>query len=173
MDLKFRNSNDKQRIARSLQSFVRRSRFTFDLVDAGERLLRIYKVRLRTRRYYCGNHPNVCNVDNGRKHPKALFLEGADWVDFNDRLNDILDKAGIECKITSMWSRWIIRNWDVRRWVYPSVPPRNEFSNYEWDLRNDEDLFTKGSGKPEVSDFPYGTPGIHTRAKYYAATRTS
>jgi hypothetical protein len=52
---------------------------------------------LKSSKEYCGQHAFACEIANpgrallGVKERKGKWLEGADWVAFNDMVNDILD----------------------------------------------------------------------------------
>lgn len=79
-------------------------------------LVNIQQVRLRASKAYCGSHPCGCEGDPKKRDKKAAHLEGADWVEFNDRLNTVLDGLGAHARIES--SQVHLREAGKRRVVY-------------------------------------------------------
>ncbi len=87
------------------------SRFTIHDLDVGmfrracghAVSLNIMGVRLLRKKFYCGQHAGPCQVRFGGNPPHKLsyILEGADWVGFNDMLNDVCDEYRIEADIWS------------------------------------------------------------------------
>ena len=95
---------------------------------------------------------------------KAKFLEGADWVEFNDMLNNICDKLGISANISS--SVCIVRKGNLRRTIYGSYRLRPH-GNYQWNYNEkDEAWLDNLYGGAMISDFPEGTPGIYEAIDY-------
>jgi len=114
---------------------LKRSRFDVPAYNvhysnAGDRCrhgrLRIYGIRLKARKPYHGAGPVPSSQAmmrrgwgrGGRKIAKMSFLEGADWVEFNDLLNDFCDELGICANIFSKVCS-IRRGW-FRRIAYES-----------------------------------------------------
>lgn len=65
---------------------------------------RLKLIRLRQPKDYCGQHAFSCAVANpGRrqKHRHYSYLEGADWVAFNDMINDVLDDLNLSAEVWS------------------------------------------------------------------------
>jgi len=124
--------------------------------------LTFHEIRLKESKIYCGNHPAGCEIIPGRKPSKRNFLEGADWVAWNDLLNDIADELRLDCDIASSTV-------DIRR-------GRNRRTNYDadWSSENtitgvfelwekigwDRDYIDNLGGQPMQSAYPAGTPGI-------------
>lgn len=123
-------------------------------------------VRLREKKGYCGNHPNACVLQ--RKHKTMNYLEGADWVGFNDMLNDVLDNLKISADVAS--THVIIRKGPARCIEYTSHP-LGGFGHFDWDKDSGQFRDRRGR-KSKPSKYPYGTPGIpewrndYDRAKY-------
>lgn len=92
-----------------VEEYLPKSRFyVLDLEDgifkgASSKLrsVRIVGVRLRRKKFYCGQHAGPCRAVFAKRHPLASYLEGADFVGFNDMLNDLCDKHRIEANIWS------------------------------------------------------------------------
>lgn len=128
--------------------------------------INIYKVRLRTAKEFCGNHPAACEIGNPT-HRKGAHLEGADWVQFNDELNNILDRMNVSARVES--ALVIVRKGALRRTNYRHRYPRPG-ANAEW-IRDSEHEFDwedcKGikKGHP-VSSFNEDTPGVYRRANH-------
>jgi hypothetical protein len=125
--------------------------------------INISKVRLRKSKEYCGNHPKACERPHSGPHRKHSYLEGADWVQFNDLLNDVLDKLGAEARIASNSGEGcIIRKGVLRRVSYDS---NSQFPNGTW--KWDYDTITAkdwvdNRGKGHITSwFPPGTPGVY------------
>lgn len=145
---------------------VRESRFTAE-VDTRASDVIILSVRLRERKLYCGNHPKACERTGGGKHRRLAFLEGADWVEFDDMINDLLDELNVDCNVNSR--DCVLRSAGRRRVCYTAS---NQFANgtWIWDKKGEEEHYSDLRGLPPPyppSEFPIGTPGIHTRAKYF------
>lgn len=114
---------------------LKRSRFeipprNITVFEAGNRCrhgkLRIYAVRLKTGKYYHGAGPVPQKPMERRgwgkgsyKPHKLCFLEGADWIEFNDLLNDFCDELGLCADIFSRVCS-IRRGW-FRRVIYRSI----------------------------------------------------
>lgn len=141
---------------------LRESRFTARVVYKINQVT-IHDVRLRESKHYCGNHPLPCPVRPGVKerHVKAKFLEGADWVGFNDMLNDVLDTLKVSCSAGSPLVT--IRKGLARCIRYDAKPVRGDFNEWAKDSGQFIDM-TKGpieSPTPNWrrSEYPEGTPG--------------
>jgi len=142
--------------------FNNNSRFTCDVEPIGyNSRFKVRNVRLRESKIYCGSHPYACDIAGGRR---GKYLEGADWVDFNDQLNDVLDDLEVSAWVRS--SVCEIR-FDRRRRVaydgYLANPYRNE---YQWDKKGEVNDYEDWCGKiaPD-SLYPEGTPGEYTRER--------
>ena len=144
------------------------SRFIAELEVVGKKqlIISIGKIRLRKSKPYCGNHPAECLLQGGRepKHPKTCHLEGADWVAWNDMINDVLDERKVFANFWSMATSFNsktafrLRSGWHRRVKYPMA--FNGFQN-EWDIKNEEGCFENRIGIVSGrSEFPEGTPGI-------------
>lgn len=125
-------------------------------VERHSNKITIHDVRLKEKKDYCGNHPFACPVRPFEtKHKKLKYLEGADWVGFNDMVNDVLDSLEVAANVQS--SLVIIRKGNkraVRYWGHAT-----NFFNNEWN--KDTGDFENWIGrKAPRSQFPEGTPGI-------------
>ncbi len=140
-----------------LHKNLQQSRFTAD-VRLHSKKITIHDVRLKEKKHYCGNHPYPCPVPlfgGERPHRKGKWLEGADWVAFNDMLNDTFDDLGVSANIAS--TLVIIRKGRLRCIEYDAYP--RGINQWEWIRDNGE--FEDRIDKPhEVSGYPDGTPGI-------------
>ncbi len=147
----------------STQGFVTRPGFTIEHNPNGKKytaFLHVCAIRLQEKKDYCGNHPNSCefNVFGGRGR-KAVFLEGLDWVDFNDRINDACDALHVEAKIET--GVCVLRKGFERRINYGSHIQGNF---YQWDrVGYDEDYENWCGEEAPESTYPYGTPGTYER----------
>ena len=160
-----------------LRLAVEKTRFKaeFSLVEKARTQINIAGVRLRENKHYCGNHPNACERGAGGGRPRrGAWLEGADWVEFDDFINDVCDEHYVDCDFLSRDGRgkkWTLRNGRMRRTVYDSAYLNGPNRNAEWvadeALVNFEDHF--GATGVPASTFPEGTPGIHTKAGYAEA----
>jgi hypothetical protein len=161
---------DPVKFADMLNAWLVDSRFTAD-VELYDNAVKINNVRLKEKKHYCGNHPNACVLPprgKGGKNPKRFYLEGADWVDFNDKLNEIADRLMMDCRIQS--AQCVIRDRRRRRIHYGSYVQRVSFmgEHWEWERYGDRDNDYKdciGVDAP-LSTFPEGTNGIYERAGY-------
>lgn len=158
MDLVFQSSDDLHTAWSPLQQALLNSRFAAEFIYVRCRTLRFSKIRLRDRKLYCGNHPKSCEVGNHRE-VKTAYLEGADWVEFNDMLNNVLDDLDMPCRITS--AACVIRKGLLRRIRYDATAPPALGQNWQWDRSGLSWHFadhTQTKDRPE-SWFPEGTPG--------------
>lgn len=155
-------TEDHWRAKRLIEEAFEGSRFIMDIqVKPDNSRLDIYMIRLIQSKDYCGSHPEACQVRPWvkQRHMKRTWLEGADWVDFNDRLNDVLDKNYIEARVQS--SVCVIRMGLRRRIYYGSF---SQGFGFEWVKRGEDEDYKDYTGRyAPNSEYPYGTPGEYTR----------
>lgn len=159
----------------TLETLLTQSRFTARLTVEfspnqckGRHVLKISNVRLRQKKSYCGQHPNACVVRLfPRKHKNASYLEGADWVAFDDMLNDMCDKmeweADIWSKSLEFKGKMIVRTGRRRRIRYRSECriTHGGWPHYQWDTTfHDEDFADRVGLFTVRSQYPEDTPGI-------------
>jgi hypothetical protein len=144
------------------------SRFNVDGMTVTHRpragvMIKMGQVRLKSAKDYCGNHPGGCEFPGLGPDRKAKFLEGADWVEFNDRVNDVLDRLCINAHVEN--SLLIIRKVDLgRRMLYGQASfGRNAQWNKDEHYKDYEDHCGDDPSKTEMSEFPDGTPGQYLR----------
>jgi hypothetical protein len=145
-------------VRQALMDALSSSRFTFDSESIDYRRFKIVNVRLRSSKAYCGNHPGACQIDG--KDRRGSYLEGADWVEFNDMLNDVLDRLKVDARVES--SVVLVRRGRERcvEYLYVQHPWRNA----EWEKIG---IYKDYCGKKApMSKFPEGTPGIYGRKRY-------
>lgn len=141
-------------ISYAFHNTISKSRFTANLQFIGKNI-KIADIRLKESKPYCGNHPAAC--ERGGSHRKAKYLEGADWIEFNDLLNDCLDSLNCSANVAS--SVCIIRKGLLRRTHYGYKPhPTAIFANV-WN-KDDPAYYEDGRKSKLKSSFPSGTPGI-------------
>lgn len=129
-------------------------------VTFSDKLVEVHDVRLKTSKDYCGNHPFSCPVRPGghRPHHKLSYLEGLDWVEFNDTLNNVLDELEVSAHVAS--SRCVIRKGTTRRMEYDGHKLGNNIDS-DWD--KDSNVYEDYVGKPHPrAVYPEGTPGLYT-----------
>lgn len=154
----------------NLQKMVDNSRFTVgDIEIHGERKpwIKIREVRLREKKHYCGNHPFACPVRPWpQRHANAVYLEGADWVEWNDRVNDVLDEMGLGANVKT--AVCVIRK-DTKRRISYDGWFINQW-NAVWDREADSDEYVDYCGrKAPASWYPEDTPGNYERKSYVAS----
>ncbi len=136
-------------------------RFTFEWEFVGNGI-KIKNVRLRDKKLYCGNHPAECEVNFAGVEPRQRmgpWLEGLDWVEFNDRINDILDELNTSANVFTSVCK--IRK-DTRRRIFYGYH-RLAF-NTEWNKDEDDSCYEDWCGKEApASEYPFGTPGLYKR----------
>lgn len=138
-------------IADYIMRVVNDSRFTLDSTYEGDTTIKLSNIRLRTPKPYCGNHAGPCVVGRPGRHRRARYLEGRDWVDFNDLINDVLDRLNVSARVWT--SICVIREGRDRRIDYDSSEGRQG----EWDKRGEMANYC-GREAPR-STYPAGTPG--------------
>lgn len=160
MKISIKDDTNKHDIVDAINKEFVGTRFTMD-IEAKNSIVNIKNIRLKESKEYCGNHPNACEIQVvGRKNRKAKFLEGADWVEFNDRLNDVLDRLYVNANVNSAICN--IRIGYDRRVQYDS---HWNFNQWEWDRNgfpNHYESWTHGERAPS-SIYPEGTPGSYER----------
>ncbi len=150
------------RVANQLYRVLGKSRFRamLELLPSG---FSISDVRLRASKPYCGNHPNACELGGNERSPRALYLEGADWVEFDDLLNNFFDRRRLSARISS--ANCIVRKHELRRTYYGSYSLG--FGNRIWNRDEcDAHYIDNRGGKHMISGFPDGTPGIYGKIRY-------
>lgn len=158
--------NDTRDLTEALRAAIADSRFTAKL-EHTEKTVKIAMVRLKERKYYCGNHPKACEVrTDAHKHRKLKLLEGVDWVEFNDLVNDILDALDVSCNVKT--STCTVRKGRRRRVIYESNT--RDTHAWVWDKDGPDYHYADNCGNPlpsrHLSMFPEGTPGIDSRRDY-------
>lgn len=153
-------------VAFALTKAIERSRFRANVLLVERGKMKVLDVRLRQKKPYCGNHPNACEL--GRQEKRASYLEGADWVEFDDLINDVLDNLYVSADVES--NVCILRKGARRRLHYSSYVAHTLGSGARvWQWRKDEPPAYygdyRGKGAPR-SEFPDGTPGIHVGTGY-------
>lgn len=132
--------------------------------------IKIENVRLRNKKDYCKQHPGPCPINPffpvAPKHWRATYLEGADWVGFNDGLNDVLDRLHVDADVFSFnresrARKFFIRKGKERRHSYFEEYPvlgRPEIAGW---IAGDKDDFGDycGVAAPR-SSYTHGTPGF-------------
>lgn len=136
-------------------------------------------VRLKPehKKSWCGNHAESCSIQGirkgdgtflpaGREMKSSALLEGLDWVDFNDQVNDVLDKLNANAEGRSTYAPVLWRNGKRRRIRYTSNKLENLYRvEYEWEEVGDWDDYEDWCGREgaPASEYPHGTPGIYSR----------
>lgn len=160
-------------VLRMLRAKLEKSRFTAHVSELYNHprhryVIEVRNVRLRERKEYCGQHPCACPVlPFLKRHQTGRWLEGADWIGFNDMLNDVLDRCAVSADV---WSynreagsgKYFIRRDEKRRTRYmEAVIEGIDILAFRWDITFDPLDFEDYCGrKAPRSDFPYGTPGL-------------
>lgn len=152
--------HSQEKVCDSLFIAIGDSRFKAIISCETTRVIKILNVRLKAAKPYCGAHPNACEI--GGVDKKTRFLEGADWVEFNDLLNDALDKLSVDAKIAS--SVCVVRKGRCRRVEYSSTYVGR---TYQWNKDEGDYAYVDSCCKTATpSKFPNGTPGIYTKTGY-------
>lgn len=139
----------------NLSSIISKSRFTCRIENKLNKLT-FHDIRLLASKEYCGNHPEECKGPE-RTERKMRFLEGADWVAFNDMVNDVLDDMCVSANVAS--SICAIRI-GYERCVDYSSSPNYINQNSRWARYGRYEDFC-GQPHPKAK-YPEGTPGIDT-----------
>jgi hypothetical protein len=170
------------RVERLFEHYLPKSRFRllFDRQRVSQRIsakpyaesfaLRLLQIRLKNKKYYCGQHPGPCPINRifaPPPHPLCHLLEGLDWVSLDDMVNDILDRHSIEALVwshgTEFDRKFFIRrhqqrrtNYPMRLFRYPDVWAwETHQSLAEWDSSH-----FGVSNDATRSRYPEGTPGV-------------
>lgn len=141
-------------VGKNLAGALDVSRFV-SRIEEHKNKITVHDVRLKQKKLYCGSHPFKCPLRHEpglRNHRKTKFLEGADWVAFNDLINDVLDNLGVSADVAS--SLVVIRKGTYRCIKYDGHKTEG-FS--EWNKFGE---YKNCIGKIVKSKFPVGTPGI-------------
>lgn len=169
-------------LATDLRQMANASRFSFEVIlprcGSYNQRIELKSIRLKTSKEYCGSHPGACELAF-REHRNRKYLEGADWVEFNDMLNIYMDTNQISCviwsapmerQVSQRGERMRIRIGMHRRINYDMRHLEGPFrGNATWELNGElKDFDVAGPDKDLIrySTFPEGTPGIHVGLKY-------
>jgi hypothetical protein len=149
-------------VAGHLARSIAPSRFVCRVRVLDRRTIRLETVRLFAAKYYCGNHPGPCRP-GGPRHRRRVYLEGADWVAFNDLVNDVLDRLDVSADVGSHVA---VRHGRRRRIAYHAShadPP----TIAEWEPFGAPSDYADHCGRRDAppSRFPAGTPGIYSRRR--------
>jgi hypothetical protein len=160
-DIEGKYADPVEAVYDALIKAIDESRFTVRFITKrGKRVkhLKLHEIRLRDKKAYCGNHPAACEIGGG-SHRKGPWLEGADWVEFNDLVNDVLDGLHISANVHT--AVCIVRKGKRRRIRYGYF---RHFNQTQWERDEDEDGYEDylGTWAPN-SIFPMGTPGLYLR----------
>lgn len=140
-----------------LENALWKSRFRFGQIFTRAKSIEIRQIRLKQKKDYCGNHPFACPVRPGFNppHKRTSFLEGLDWVSFNDLINDLLDELNVSADVQS--SLVVIRKDERRCTKYDGHKLSNNLDS-EWNKYGNYE--NKIGKQPTKTKFPKGTPGI-------------
>ena len=150
-------ATDQDKIEVALIKAIDQSRFIANIERVGKNL-KVFDVRLKKKKAYCGNHPSMCERPHLGPHTKRIYLEGADWVEFNDLINNVLDSLSISANVSTV--QCVLRKGKLRRVVYSPV---RKFNILQW-VRDEygEGAYVDYCGQiAPKSMFPVGTPGIY------------
>lgn len=123
----------------------------------------VHVVRLKRAKDNCGQHPGPCLLN--RPHRVSRFLEGADWVAFNDFINDTLDRLAVSADVWTInreavrGGRFYLRRGRCRRMEYDCAPFSPMSPQVGWEPLSAEFEDWIGRSAPR-SWYPAGTPGI-------------
>ncbi len=179
------SSEDQHRVHWAVQQALEKSRFRAKVTSEsgpGPRgwkpCVKILCVRLRLRKPWCGQHAGPCqgNRKNTYGHRGAILLEGADWVGWNDGLNDILDRLKIDADVWTSnkeaakrrgrdgamvgINRFYLRRGRRRRVTYFADCHSQFFNVMHWVEGTDADFEDYCGKKAPRSRYEEGTPGI-------------
>lgn len=171
MFIRCKNVDDRSKVVWALKDKLEKSRFTADVFEMyhprHKEVIRIENVRLRVAKPYCGAHPGPCQV-NGRRHMKSRYLEGADWIGWNDMCNDVMDKLRVSAEFWSYnrespgGGKYPMRIGTKRRIRYDEECSFSFGRMFvHWSAQVDAIDFEDHCGKKAPrSEFPEGTPGL-------------
>ncbi len=172
MHIKPRDHRQCPQLADAVRSWLVDSRFTADVhVECSTRLGRTVKIehiRLRVKKGYCGAHPGPCQTDLffDRPHMVAHYLEGSDWIGYDEGINDLLDRLEIDANVwtynqESTSGRYYIRKGRRRRLVYGMVTRNDGIRTFNhWERVATKDEYADYCGKiAPRAEYPSGTPG--------------
>jgi hypothetical protein len=145
-------------VAGALARALARTRFVCTTRLEGPGVVRLDPIRLFEKKDHCGNHPGPCPLRGAfaRPHKEYRYLEGADWVSFNDRINTILDRLCVSADVGS--SLCVVRIGRRRRVNYG----QQNITFAEWVRVAPDDEYQDWCGrKAPPSTYPEGTPGYY------------
>ncbi len=162
--VKCKDGNEAHNVARAVNTLFQQSRFEFARhgafgsdggvnikVQGRNTYVTFAGIRLKEKKFYCGNHAGPCRL-TFKTHRKLNYLEGLDWVSFNDLVNDALDSIGHDGNAGN--DQVTIRKGRMRCIEYFE----GDKGNGEWDKNG---RYADCIGKvPPLTEYPSGTPGI-------------
>lgn len=123
----------------------------------------LHQIRLKESKPYCGNHAGPCVEKNpeGKPDVKRKYLEGADWVAFNDMVNYALDVCAFPAEVDSIDCN--MRHGKMRRISYFMDPdsPERDRDFYREGFSSEYEDWTNPLERSEWphSEYEDGTPG--------------
>jgi hypothetical protein len=162
MKARITSQHSPEEVAQWLINGIEGTRFTAAVEVISSQSLKIVDVKLRQTKPYCGYHPAACELAGS--HRRRAYLEGADWVEFNDLVNDVLDLHSASAHVYSIVC--VIRQGSKRRVRYGAEYGRFG-GNATWERIGETGDYHdyRGTVAP-VSDFPEGTPGNYSKIRY-------
>jgi len=134
-------------------------RFTCVSEILTRRVIKLSEIRLTDNKPYCGQHPGACNIQHTGPHKRYKFLEGCDWVEINDRVNDILDNLAVDANVYT--SVCILRQGQKRCIEY--LAQNGHGPNLEWKREGIYENWCRKNSP--TSRFPQNTPGTYKYKK--------
>jgi hypothetical protein len=147
--LQFNTIPNSEAFHRRFHTFLEESRFKCEIRPRyGKPVITLHQIRLKESKPYCGNHPGRCELGGPKR--KGNFLEGADWVGFNDMVNSVLDNLDISAYVSSV--ACVMRRGKDRcvEYIMGSQGEWAKFGRYEMCCLHE----------PPVTKYPQGTPGV-------------
>lgn len=94
-------------------------------IEAGYQTIKFNRIRLTTKKSYCGNHPGPCDAINQGRKMNAAYLEWDDWVAFHGLINFALDGL---CVSADVWT--LPQDVSGKFWIRKGMHARVKF---DWD----------------------------------------
>ena len=121
---------DIRRVHKALLKTLKSSRFLVRNIVVKPRTsgrsratIHLNEIRLKERKHFRGCAPEFTDWQLARPCKRMQFLEAADWIEWNDLLNDMLDE--LDCSADVLSSACIVRKGRLRRIRYDTWEDNN------------------------------------------------
>jgi len=143
---------DVKKVHKALLATLKNSRFLVrDIVvkeqtaDRKRGVIHLNEIRLKEAKYFRGCAPEFEEWRLARPCKRAHFLEAADWIEWNDLLNDLLDE--LDCPADVLSRACVVRKGRLRRTRYDTLEDKYGIQS-QWEKAGSKEAFSDCNQHP-------------------------